>query len=445
MLTARKMMIGLGMGPSYGAHPGAWRMPGADTLAYVDVDVHVRGAQAAERGGLDFAFMADRVFLHGDASSTPPLFVIDPIVVMAAIARETSSIGLVTSASTSFNEPYTIARQFRALDVMSHGRMGWNAIPSFEPEAFANYGREVPSSEEKYGRLHETIQITQALWGSWPSEGWGPDPVAGRFADPRRVRPINLQGRQVAARGPLQIPPSEQGQPVIFMPAVRGHGFQAAAMYADVVVAMPMSMEESVAQRDAMRTQAVQAGRRADDVRFFPFVSFGLGATKREALDRRRTLDDRADTSTMLAHLSAMLGFRLDPASADQPLTEAQLRALRGHAVGGRSKEAVQLARAGWSPRDILAHGILDHAPGVVGTAREAADYMQRWFEAEACDGFILIVDDVSDGIDQFVDLVVPILEERGLRSGNFQNVTLRHRLGLRQQVGPDPRLRPSD
>ncbi|MBJ7483870.1 NtaA/DmoA family FMN-dependent monooxygenase [Brevundimonas sp.] len=435
------MILGLALGESYGVHPGAWRMPGVDPLAYTNVDVQVRGARAGERGGLDFVFFPDRVFLHGDLLAAPPMFTMEPLLVLAAVARETRRIGLVASASTSVNEPYTLARQFRALDVMSHGRAGWNAIPSYEPEAFANHGRPVPSGDEKYERLHEVIQITQALWGSWAREAGLPDPQAGRFADMAHIRPVNLQGRHVGARGPLQIPPSEQGQPVIFMPLASGRGLQAAGMYANGILAMPRTIEESRTQRDIVRTSAVRAGRDADEMKFVPFMSFGLGATKRQALDRRRTLDERAGLAPSLSRLSMMLGVRLDAERADAPLTAGQVDEIQAHAAAPPAAKAVKLAREGWSPRDIIAHGVFDPNPGLVGTPEDAADLLQQWFGAGVCDGFTIVPDSQQDGIDDFVDQVVPILRRRGLRPAEYRGATLRDHLGLRDQIGIDSRL----
>lgn len=437
----RQMILGIALGENYGVHPGAWRMPGADPLAYTNVDVNVRSARAAERGGLDFAFFPDRVFLHDDLSAGPPMFTMEPLMILAAVARETSRIGLVPSVSTSFNEPYVLARQLRALDIISHGRAGWNAIPSFEPEAFANHGKPVPQGNQKYERLHEVIQITQTLWGSWERDAGQPDPEAHRFADMAHIRPVNLQGRHVGARGPIQIPPSEQGQPVIFMPVASSRGLQAVGMYANGIIAMPMTMEDSRAQQQIVHDAAVQAGRSADDIRFTPFMSFGLGATKRQALDRRRALEDRADPAQRLAHLSMLLGLRLDPARADEPMTAPQIGGLRPNPANAQSVRAVALAREGWSPRDIIAHGVLAPNPGLVGTPDEAADLLQQWFEAGVCDGFTIVPDDQQDSIDDFVDQVVPILRRRGLRPEGYQGTTLRDHLGLPEQLGIDPRI----
>ena len=436
-----QMILGIELGKSYGVHPGAWRMPGADPDAYTNVDAQVRGARAAERAGLDFLFFPDRTFLHGDPDSTPPNFAMEPLLVLAVVARETSRIGLVASASTSFNEPYTLARQFRALDVMSHGRAGWNSIPSFEPEAFANHGRPVPARDDKYERLHETIQITQALWGSWEREAGSPDPVSGRYADPSRIRPVNLQGRHVGSRGPIQIPPSEQGQPIILMPAASGSGLQAAGMYADVIFGGPASIEESRMQQDIARSAVVAGGRSPDDIRFLAFMSVGLGATKRQALDRRRALEEHADLPSRLAHLSMLLGVQLDVERAEEPLTADVVDRMRVHPGAARSAQAVALAREGWAPLDILAHGVLDPGAGIVGTAEEAADLMQAWFEAGVCDGFIFLPDDQQDNIDDIADLLIPVLQRRGLRPEGYRGTTLRDHLGLPSQLGLDPRL----
>lgn len=437
----KTMILGIAMGESYGTHPGAWRMPGANAAAYTDVDVQVRGARAAERGGLDYVFFPDRVFLRGDLSEGPPMFSMEPLLVLTAVARETERIGLVASASTSFNEPYTLARQFRALDIISHGRVGWNAIPSYEPEAFANYGRPVPQGNDKYERLHEVVQIAQALWASWRPEAGAPDPVAGRFADMAHIAPVNLQGRHVAARGPIRIPPSEQGQPVIFMPAASGRGLPALGMYANGIIAMPTSIAESREQMQIVHDAARQAGRSPEDIKFLPFIGISLGATKREALDRRRTLEDQVDPAPRLAHLSAILGVRLDPARADDPLSPEQLGMLRPHPSAPNSARAAVLAREGWSARDIIAHGVLDPNPSLVGTPEEAADLIQQWFETGACDGFTFVPDDQRDGIDAFVDNVVPILRRRGLRPDGYKGTTLRDHLGLPPQLGIDPRL----
>lgn len=436
-----EVLLGVVLSDGFGVHPGAWRMPTSAPDTYTSLDVPVRLAQKAERGGLDYIFYQERVFLWGDLNAGPPLASVEPLMLLTAIAHATRRIGLVASASTSFNEPYTLARQFRALDLLSHGRAGWNAIPSYEPEAFANYGRPVPPREEKYERLHEVVQTTQALWGSWRPEAGQPDPVSGRFADPSHIQPINLQGRYVASRGPLQLPPSEQGQPVIFMPFASGLGIQAAGMYANGIIAMPQSKDESRRQRSMIRSITEQNGRHADEVKLVSFLSFGLGATQEEAVRRRMVLEEAAGLEQRLAQLSQLLGLRLDAADADTPLTSGQISHLRPHPRAPRADHAAQLANQGLTPHEILGHGVLDIYPGVVGTPEQAADLIQDWSRAGAADGFTVMIDDMHDGLDDFIDHVVPILRRRGLRPSDYQGSTLRDHLGLSEQLGPDSRL----
>ncbi|BBH69556.1 nitrilotriacetate monooxygenase [Actinoplanes sp. OR16] len=440
-MSKSSFLLGAVLGEMHGNHPGAWRMPAADPNAYTDVTALVRAAQSAERGGLDYIFLPDRVFIWGDLESRPPIVTMEPTLTLAAIAPATRRIGLVTTMSTSFVEPYTLARQLRALDVMSHGRAGWQAIPSYEAEAFANYGRPVPSRNEKYERFNEAIQITQALWGSWDRAAGTPDKATGRFADTSHIRPVNLQGRHVASRGPLQIPPSEQGQPVIFMPFASGLGVQAAALYANGIISMASSMKDAKAQRDMMRAMTVEAGRDADEVKVLNFFHLSVGPTLQEAVERRMVLEEAAGIDKRLAQLSAILGLRLDPADRDKPLTSAQIAALNSHLRGTPAARALDLAREGRTPHEILGHGVLDQSPSLLGTAEQIADTLQEWVQAGAADGFTVVIDDLHDGMDAFVDQVVPVLRKRGLRPDDYQGTTLRDHLGLPEQIGLDPRL----
>lgn len=436
-MTDGRMILGIALTNNFGAHPAAWRMPHVDPGAYTDIDVTAEHAQTAERGGFHFVFIADRLFLHGDLAMANPLFNMDPIITLAAVARATERIGLIATASTSFTEPYLLARQLKALDVYSHGRVGWNAVPSFEPDAFANFGQQPPARENKYERLHETMQIVQGLWGSWGLEAGRPDP-SGMFADPAHVRPVDLYGSQVGSRGPLPVPPSEQGQPVILMPASSGLGLQAAALYADVVIGMPSTIEEGRAQREMVRQAVAGAGRDPDEVKFLAFAGFTIGATERAALDARRALDAHLDDAGLMARLSSHLGLQMQLTQPDEPLTAPQLAAMRPHPRDARSARAAELARAGWSPRDILAHAVFDPYPAVVGTAEQVGDHLHEWFAAGAADGFMLNFDDFSTEIDNFVDHVVPLLRARGVLHETSAGQTLREHAGLPPRYGMD-------
>jgi alkanesulfonate monooxygenase SsuD/methylene tetrahydromethanopterin reductase-like flavin-dependent oxidoreductase (luciferase family) len=204
---------------------------------------------------------------------------------------------------------------------------------------------------------------------------------------------------------------------------------------------MPSSIEEGRAQRETVRRAVALAGRDPEEVKFIAFVGFTIGDTEREAVDKRRALDDRTELSGALSHLARYLGLRQQLTHPDEPLTAAQLAAVDAHPGDARSVRAVALARAGWSPRDILAHAVFDPYPSVVGTADQVADHLQEWFEADAADGFMTNFDDFSTGIDDFVDHVVPILRKRGLFHDDYEGKTLRDHLGVPPQYGIDPRI----
>jgi FMN-dependent oxidoreductase (nitrilotriacetate monooxygenase family) len=438
-MSEKKILVGLHFN-AYGSQSGAWRAPGVDPAGYTNIDAMVRYAQAAERGKLQFLFLPDSLALDVDLDKQPPMVSMDPMLVLAAVVRETERIGFVATGSTTFNEPFNLARQFKALDVMSHGRAGWNAVPSSGPAVAANFGREMPARPEKYERLHETVQLVQALWGSWESDAFIGDAVAGRFADAKKVQPVNLRGRHVGSRGPLPIPPSEQGQPVIFQAGGGGNGLAVAGRYASGVIGAAFTIDDARAQRRAVRAAAEAAGRDPDEVKFFAGVMTTIAPTRREALDRRAFLIEQ-DFDQRVPYLGSILGISLGMEQLGEPLTPSQLARARPTPFDPRAVHALAVAREGWTVHDVLAHGVIDYHPVVTGPGSEVADHMQEWFEAGAADGFWVSPDVSEDGIDAFVDEVVPILRERGLFHHDYQGATLRDHIGARAQYGLDPRL----
>lgn len=437
---AKQMIIGVALGNGYGAQGTAWRMPWVDPANYTSFDSQVRYARAAERGKFQFLFLPDYPALKGDVAIESPWVSLEPMMTLAAIARGTERIGMVATGSTTFNEPYNLARQFKALDIMSHGRVGWNAVPSWDPAVAANFGRELPLRGEKYERLHEVVQLVQALWGSWEQDAWKLDTASGQFADPARIKPINLRGQYVGARGPLPLPPSEQGQPVIFQAGGGGNGLEVAGRYASGVMGAPQTIEDARRQRAELRAAAERAGRDPDEIKFFVGIMTTVAENRRAGLDRRIMLTEHT-FADRVGYLGQMLGLRLDPAQLDAPLSADQLAVARPSPADLRSAYALKVAREGWSLRDVLAHGVIEFHPAIAGPPVEIADFMQTWFEAEAADGFWVVPDVFEDGIDAFVDGVVPILQDRGLFHRDYEGPTLRDHLGVPAQYGLDPRL----
>jgi FMN-dependent oxidoreductase (nitrilotriacetate monooxygenase family) len=440
-MSTRNVILGMGLTDGYGNLHGAWRAPGVDPGNYADIDASIRYARAAERGLFAFLFTPDFPAVRGNLEHATISNVLDPIVSLTAIARATERIGFVATGSTTFQEPFNLARQFKALDVISHGRAGWNAVTTSDPSVAANYGRPVAERAERYARAHEAIQITQALWGSWETDAWVKDQLGNRFIDQSKLQPINLQGEYVASRGPLAIPPSEQGQPVVFTSGGPSpHLLSIAGRYASGFIAEVWTIDEARAQREVVRNAAREAGRDPDEIKYFAGLMTTVAPTVREGLDRRLALAGEV-IEARLGHLGAMIGLELYPDRIDRPLSDRELAAARPSPNDPRSRIALDVARQGWSPRDILAHGVIDFHPTTVGPGVVHADHIQEWLEADAVDGFWISPDVYEDGVDAFVDEVVPILQDRGLYPSSYPGPTLRENLGVPPQYGLDPRI----
>ncbi|MGW7237377.1 LLM class flavin-dependent oxidoreductase [Streptomyces sp. NPDC054804] len=360
------------------------------------------------------------------------------MLTLAAIARGTARIDMVATGSATFNEPYNLAHQFKTLDVVSHGRAGWNAVTTSDPRAAANHGGEIAPRDEWHERAHEVIQVVQALWGSWGRDALVTDVEASRFADASRVQPINLRGRHVASRGPLPVPPSEQGHAVIFQAGGSSHGLGLAGMYASGIIGATWTIEDARAQQATIREAAERSSRNPDEVKFFaaccqpplPRNARRWTSASRSAGRRFLTRTPRFDAGHTARRGATQQAAAPEPVGRCRASTSDPSA---GHALG--------VAREGWTLRDVLAHGVIDYHPVITGPPSEGADHMQEWFEALAVDGFWVVMDAYNPGVDTFVDEVVPILQERGLFHPDYETSTLRGHLGVPDQYGLDPRL----
>ncbi|GAB6927901.1 NtaA/DmoA family FMN-dependent monooxygenase [Paenibacillus sp. JCM 10914] len=435
-MNNRQMQLVMQMGAGYGLDQGAWRMPGADPAALTDMDLYVEFARIAERGKIQMVFIADAPVLNADISFQPPTYPLEPLLALTAIARATERIGLVATVSTTFNHPYNVARQLKALDILSHGRAGWNAVTTSTALAALNFGEEVPDRRERYERAHEFIQLVEALWGSWGEDALVLDQTTGIFANMDKIKPIHLSGKYLSSRGPLPIPPSEQGQPVIFQAGGGNEGLDLAGKYASGVYANPYDIPGAKAYRQMVRSRAQRFGRNPDDIKILPGLIPSIASTEREALNRRKQLDQYlADLEGRVSYLGAMIGIPLSYRDIDQPIPGELLR--HAHMTQDpRSERVLQLALKGLTVRDILAHGVINYHPVITGTPEQVADFMEEWFLAEACDGFAIQPDISFDGVAVFVDEVVPILQKRGLFHQEYEGATLREHMGVPYKYG---------
>ncbi|MCY8279085.1 NtaA/DmoA family FMN-dependent monooxygenase [Bacillus inaquosorum] len=431
-----KMQLVMQMGSGYGLDQGAWRMPNADPAAYMNIDVLVELAKIAERGKIQMIFFADTPALTADISNQPPITPMDPIILLTALARETKQIGLITTLSTTFNYPYNVARQLKALDVISNGRIGVNFVTTSHPGAAVNFRDGIPGRQERYHQAHEFIQIVQALWGSWEEDALILDVKNGKFADMDKIRPINMTGDYLTSKGPLPIPPSEQGQPVIFTAGGGDEGLKIAGRYASGVYANPYDIESSRIYREMVRSSAKHFGRDPDEVKVIPGIIPSIASNKEEALERRRQLDRNIDLRGRVQYLGTMIGIPLSFEQIDLPVQEEMLKYAYANPQDPRSSRALELVKEGMTIRDVLAHGVINYHPVIVGTAEEVADFMEEWFVKGACDGFAIQPDVSFDGIRDFVDQVVPILQERGLFHDDYEGTTLRDHMEISYQYG---------
>jgi FMN-dependent oxidoreductase (nitrilotriacetate monooxygenase family) len=440
MKKRKEMQLALQMVSGYGAEFSAWRMPDTDPAAYTNMDRYVEGAKLAEKGRFQMIFIADTPALTVDLGPHTPSFPMDPMLALLAVARETKQIGLVATLSTTFNYPYNIARQLKALDVISNGRVGWNAVTTSTPAAAANFGAQVASRKERYEMAHESIQIVEALWGSWEEDAWTLDVEGGKFADMDKIQPINLQGQYYASRGPLPIPPSEQGQPVLFQAGGGNEGLELAGRYASGVYANPYDIESAREHRQALRQSAARFGRNPDDIKMYAGFMFSIGSTEEEGLERRRQLMsfNPEEIPGRVSYLGSMVGLPLsvNTVDIDQPLSADLMKKAYANPMDPRSPRALELLKKGLSIRDVLAHGVINYHPVVAGTPVQVADFLEEWFLAGACDGFSVVPDIAYDGVADFVEHVVPILQDRGLFHKDYKGKTLRENMGVPYQYG---------
>jgi FMN-dependent oxidoreductase (nitrilotriacetate monooxygenase family) len=420
-----------------GHHEAAWRLPETDPHATVDIDHYVHAAQVAERGMLDSVFFADFLGMATDPVFRPPSKP-DPTVLVAALAMMTQRIGLIATASTTYSEPYDLARSFASIDHISRGRAGWNIVTSAGDEAARNFGRDGQARHsDRYERAEEFVDVVTRLWDSWDDEAVLADQAGGRYADPSRINAIDHRGRFFRVAGPLDLPRSPQGWPVLVQAGASKTGQAFAARHAEVVFTAQREVEDGQAFRREIRDLVTAAGRAPDDVLVLPGVVPVLGSTMAEARARERELQELIIPAYGLQQLSSFFGVDLTGADLDGPLPDVpQEDAIEG--VKSRSTLVADMARRDrLTVRELIKRlgGGRGHRT-FVGTPEGLADDIERWFRAGAADGFNVMPATIPGDLELFVDHVVPILRSRGIFREAYTGTTLREHYGLRRPGG---------
>lgn len=436
-MTERELHLGVNV-LSDGMHPAAWQYPDVDPNWFADPAFWINVAQIAERGTLDALFMADSpsLFQPPDQPLTQPPLALDPIVLLSSLASVTTHLGLIGTVSTSFEEPYNIARRFATLDHVSRGRVAWNVVTSSDPYAWNNFGHgsqvsRQPDRGERYRRAAEFIDVVRALWDSWDDDAVLADKQTGAFSRVGAIRTIDHRGEFFNVDGPLTLPRPPQGHPVLFQAGGSSGGLDLAAKYADGVFAAQASLPDALNYANELRSRTAAYGRPRDAVRIMPGLSFVLGSTEEEARRRNDELNELCG-ERRLAHFASQLS--VDPCELDwdKPLPQYLLDgAVTDVGSQGARDIVVNLARReNLTVRQLLDRVITWHRL-VIGGPEQIADAIEEWFVAGAVDGFNLMPDVFPSGLELFVDHVVPILRRRGLFRHEYTTTTLRGHLGL--------------
>ena len=416
---------------SAGTHPLAWRKPYARRDDWFGVGYYQELARIAERGLFDAIFFADMLALQGGARRAP---VLDPVVIGTAIAAVTERIGIVASASTTFNEPYNIARQFSTLDHVSNGRAGWNVVTSYLADAALNFGSaQLPSRGNRYDRAGEFVDVVKALWDSWDYA------ALQRPKDTalRQPRPINHAGPHFAVRGPFQNPRTPQQRPIIFQAGGSDEGRALAARHADGIFSAALTVPAAQSYYRDIKARASTFGRDPDSIKVLPGFYVYLGATRADAERVRDALEREVDLGQQVTQLAQRLGVGPEALDLDQEVPETVLeRAIGLSPSRGHIDALVDLLRRDrLSVREFLARQPVNGPHRViVGTPQDVADSLEEWFVAGAADGFN-VGNMAPDDLTLFVEEVVPILQKRGLYRTRYAGTTLRD-----HYFGPAPR-----
>ena len=429
---ARMLRLGAFMRP-VSIHTAWWRYPGSHPGANFDLADLVRFAQTLERGRFDAFFMADHLALLNmpmsalQRSATVTSF--DPLTLLPALAMVTRHIGLIATASTTYNEPYHIARKFASLDHISGGRVGWNLVTTSNPDAALNFGLEADVEHgERYRRGREFYDVVTGLWDSWADDAFIRDVESGIFFDPERLHVLNHKGEHFSVRGPLNVARPVQGWPVIVQAGASEAGRQIAAETAEVVFASGARLADGQRFYADLKGRMPALGRDPEHLKILPGALVIVGDTKAEAQAKRRTLDSLVHSDSAIANLSMRLGTDATAFDPDGPLPEIPET---NTSKSGR-QGLIDLAQSENLTVRQLAQRVGGHAGlTMVGTPADIADEMQEWLEGEACDGFNVMFPYVPAGLDDFVDRVVPELQRRGIFRREYEGQTLRENLGL--------------
>jgi len=423
---------------STGHHEASWRLPDSDPYANTDVRHFQRLAQTAERGKFDSIFFADSPVLFTDVGRRPS-GTLEPTVLLTAIAVATDKIGVIATASTTYNDPFNLARRFASVDHVSGGRAGWNVVTTAGPEAAKNFGLDdQPAHHERYERAAEFLEVAKELWDSWEDDAALGDKEAGIWGDNAKVHAINHVGRHFRVKGPLNVPRSPQGHPLIVQAGSSEDGKNFAARHAEAVFTAQQTLADGQDFYRDLKARTAALGRNPEEIKILPGIVPVIGATEAEALAHERQLDELIRPEYARLQLAKTLRvppetLRLDAELPAELPDEDEIEGAKS-----RYTLIVNLARRErLTVRQLI--GRLGGGRGhrtFTGTPEQVADAIVDWFDHGAADGFNIMPPALPSGLDTFVDQVVPLLQRRGLFRTEYTGSTLREHYGLPRPAG---------
>lgn len=435
----RKSQMKLGLSMRYlGYHDAAWRHPEVPPGGATDFRYFLNSALIAQRGKFDMVFFADGIGIRADDNPPGSLartnrnVELEPLTLLAALAPMTSHIGLVSTASTTYNEPYHVARKFASLDNISGGRAGWNIVTSWSEQEAWNFSRDTHLDyDTRYDRAQEFVDVVTGLWDSWEDDAFVHDKASGQFYDPAKLHVLNHRGRHFAVRGPLSAPRTPQGRPILVQAGAAEQGQEIAAANADVVYAAQVDLEGAKAYYAGLKARMAKYGRSPEQLLVMPAVNTIVGRTRAEAQAKFDQLQALIDPAVGLNNLFRSFGDLSDQ-PLDGPVPEpvnAPVRSIAYNEWHHAQRENMSIRQL-YQRKAAGSGGLM-----LIGTATDVADVLEGWIAEGAADGFNLTPTHLPHGITDFVDMVVPELQRRGSFRTEYEGTTLRQNLGLPPQV----------
>jgi FMN-dependent oxidoreductase (nitrilotriacetate monooxygenase family) len=416
-----------------GHHEASWRRPDSNPRADFDLDHWIGLARLAESAKFDSLFLADGPATTGTGEFRPP-GQLEPLTLLTALSQATSRIGLIATVSTTYNDPYNLARRLASVDHVSRGRSGWNIVTSAGADEAANFGLDDrPGHAARYARAEEFLSVVKALWDSWETEAVVADKATGRYADPGRIHQIGHRGRHFAVAGPLNVERPPQGYPLLVQAGSSEDGKDFAARHAEAIFTAHQTYERASEFYADIKKRARTAGRNPDGVIVLPGIVPYIGSTEVEARALAKQFDDLRVPEYGLLALSRV--FELEPGDfeLDAPLPDSVLARPRLEGSQSRSDLILEMAvRENLTVRQILSRlgGGRGHFE-FAGTPDQVADTIVEWFSGGAADGFNIMAPALPAGLQTFIDHVLPILRRAGLFREEYEGTTLREHYGL--------------